>query len=201
MPGDAAAVRMILRAFCLHFFLMTCFVTTSSGVGTGMNPMHADELFKQACVARFANLNAQEETVPHVGQTKDKQASTITAEYLQKRMQLRRRVATATKGQSRSALDSSEEQQATPALIENRERVYRKVKIGDKVRVGVAVNPPLASVDGKGEWSGYAVDLFKTAAANSSVEYEFVPLPSGMVPYAIRQGCKFSFDFYFPQHI
>ena len=81
---------------------------------------------------------------------------------------------------------------SSSALLETTERREKKnVRISDTLRVGVATNPPLAMVNSKGIWSGYAIDLFMEAARNASLSFEFVELNPSMIPGAITDGCKF----------
>lgn len=54
-------------------------------------------------------------------------------------------------------------------------RAEEKPKV---LRVGVAENPPYATKDASGEWSGIAVDLWNSIALQTGFRFEFVETPS-----------------------
>lgn len=61
-------------------------------------------------------------------------------------------------------------------------------RAGDSVRVGIAVFPPWASVDSKGNYEGFEVDVWKMLSAELGVSLEFSSPPwAGIVP-ALQAG-------------
>ena len=56
------------------------------------------------------------------------------------------------------------------------------------LRIGIAENPPYATKDASGEWSGIAVDLWNSIALQTGLRFEFVETPNGHLLPNVADG-------------
>ena len=67
-------------------------------------------------------------------------------------------------------------------------RAGRAEEAPKALRIGIAENPPYATKDATGEWSGIAVDLWNSIALRTGFRFEFVETPNGHLLTSVADG-------------